>query len=282
MIEGAAAQGQAIWAMTEKAIVPIEQKTVLFYDDEITAVRTEDGRVFVPIRPIVERLGLSWSGQRERVIRDRVLSAEAATVRVTRTEGDRQIARELFCIPLDYLSGFLFGISAERVKPEYQEDVIRYQRECYKVLSEALSEGRLITDLTFDDLLQTADPHAVQAYQIAQAVLRLARNQIMLEARLTGRLDQHESRLVTLETTLASPGRLVTQDQASQISQAVKAVALALGKASGRNEFGAIYGELYRKFGITSYKMLPARRFEEALKFLTDWHESLTGAGNPF
>ena len=80
--------------MTESALVPVEQKTILFYEDEITAVRTGDGRVFVPIRPIVERLGLSWSGQRERINRDRVLSEEVATVRVTRTEGDRQIARE--------------------------------------------------------------------------------------------------------------------------------------------------------------------------------------------
>ena len=124
--------------MTESALVPVEQKTILFYEDEITAVRTGDGRVFVPIRPIVERLGLSWSGQRERINRDRVLSEEVATVRVTRTEGDRQIARELSCIPLDYLSGFLFGISADRVKLEFQEDVIRYQRECYKVLSLSL------------------------------------------------------------------------------------------------------------------------------------------------
>jgi len=53
----------------------------------------------------------------------------------------------------------------------------------------------------------------------------------------------------------------VTEDQASQISQAVKAVALALGKASGCNEFGDAYGELYRKFGVASYKMLPARQF---------------------
>ena len=122
--------------MTESAIVPIEQKTILFYDDEITAVRTEEGHVYVPVRPIVERLGLSWSGQRERLVRDAGLSKEAATVRVTRTEGDRQIGRELLCIPLDYLSGFLFGINADRVKPQYREDVIRYQRECYKVLSE--------------------------------------------------------------------------------------------------------------------------------------------------
>jgi len=186
------------------------------------------------------------------------------------------------CIPLDYLSGFLFGINADRVNPEYREDVIRYQRECYKVLSEALTEGRLITDITFDDLLQTADPGAVQAYQIAQAVVRLARNQILLESRLSGRIDDHEGRLITLESQLGDTGRNVTPDQASQLSQAVKAVAIELGKKSGRNEFGAIYGELYRKFGITSYKMLPARRFDEAMKFLTDWHETITGAAGPF
>ncbi len=154
--------------------------------------------------------------------------------------------------------------------------------ECYKVLSEALTEGRLITDITFDDLLQTADPGAVQAYQIAQAVVRLARNQILLESRLSGRIDDHEGRLITLESQLGDTGRNVTPDQASQLSQAVKAVAIELGKKSGRNEFGAIYGELYRKFGITSYKMLPARRFDEAMKFLTDWHETITGAAGPF
>ena len=101
--------------MTERAIVPVEQKTIRFYEDEITAVRIANGSAFVPIRPIVERLGLSWSGQRERVNRDAVLSELAATVRVTRTEGNRQITRELLCIPLDYLSGFLFGINADRV-----------------------------------------------------------------------------------------------------------------------------------------------------------------------
>ena len=55
-----------------------------------------------------------------------------------------------------------------------------------------------------------------------------------------------------------------------------------LGKKSGRNEFGALYGERYRKFGITSYKMLPARRFEEAMTFLTTGTKSVTGNGGPF
>ncbi|HEY1408381.1 MAG TPA: ORF6C domain-containing protein, partial [Promineifilum sp.] len=100
-----------------------------------------------------------------------------------------------------------------------------------------------------------------------------ARNQLLMRAQLT----DHENRLETIEAQLGDTGRNVTPDQASQLSQAVKAVALAQGKKTGRNEFGAVYGELYRKFGITSYKMLPARRFEEAMKFLTAWHESLSG-----
>jgi hypothetical protein len=50
-----------------------------------------------------------------------------------------------------------------------------------------------------------------------------------------------------------------------------------LRRYTGSNQFGAVYGELYRKFGITSYKLLPAHRFEEAMKFLTEWYTTLTG-----
>ena len=127
--------------MTESTIVPVEQKTILFYEDELTAVRTPDGRIFVPVRPIVERLGLNWSGQLARLRRDPVLQEEQ---RVCVIHTHRRGPQEAVCIPLDYLSGFLFGISADRVKPEYREDVLRYQRECYRVLSEALVELSLI------------------------------------------------------------------------------------------------------------------------------------------
>lgn len=49
-----------------------------------------------------------------------------------------------------------------------------------------------------------------------------------------------------------------------------------LSKQIGRNEYGGVYGEFYRKFGITRYKLLPANRFQEAMAFLNDWHEILT------
>jgi len=100
----------------ESALVPVEQKVVLFYEDEITAVQMEDGTVYVPVRPLVERLGLSWGGQYERINRDVVLSEVASSVRVTRTEEERQFTRDLLCLPLGYLNGWLFGVNAARVK----------------------------------------------------------------------------------------------------------------------------------------------------------------------
>ena len=267
----------------EKALVPVEQKLVSFYEDTILAIvvkRNHRQQVYVPLRPICDLLGLNWSAQTRRLHRDPVLSEETQGVAITATPGGKQ---EMLCLPLDYLNGWLFGINADRVKSELRNRVIRYQRECYRVLSEAFQEGRLTTDPTFDELLQT-DSGAVQAYKMALAVVKLARNQVMLE----GRLDNQEEaltavteRLDQIEANLGQSERYVTQEQASQISQAVKAVAIAQGKKSKRNEFGACYGELYRKYGITSYKMLPANKFEDAMKFLTDWHQTLEG-DSPF
>jgi hypothetical protein len=253
----------------EKSLAPVEQKEVLFYDDSIVAVRVEDGAIYVPLRPLCELLGVVWAAQLRRINRDPILSETAKGVTVTVTPGG---AQEMICLPLDYLNGWLFGINATRVKEEIRDRVLRYQRECYKVLSDAFQEGRLTTDPEFDALLDR-NSDAVQAYRMAQAVVRLARHQILLEARV----DNVESRLENLESSLTATGRHISPEQASRISQAVKAIAMELSKRSGRNEYGGVYGELYRKFEITSYKELPASRYEGAMAFLTDWHQHLVG-----
>ena len=157
------------------ALQPAEQKTVLFYDDEITAVRLEDGRVYIPIRPICDTLGLAWSSQLQRIRRDPVLDEEMLSVFVTNTESQRG-GRDVQCLPLDMLHGFLFGINSTRVREDMQERVRRYQRECYRVLSEAFQDGRLTTDTDIDiEALLQQDSPAAQAYQMAMAVVRMAR-----------------------------------------------------------------------------------------------------------
>ncbi|MCO5186060.1 MAG: hypothetical protein M9928_09375 [Anaerolineae bacterium] len=261
--------------MTQQMQV-VEQKTIVFYDDELIAVKLEDGRTVVPVKPICDALGVNWDGQRQRITRDDVLSAESVTCTViTTAQGSAPQGRAMLCLPDKYISGFLFGISARRVKPELKETLIRYQRECYDVLSQAFFSGRL----TSHTAIMSADSPAAQAYKIAMAVAEIARHQWVMEQRI----DSAETRIADLETVveqlgtqLAAPSRVVSDEQASQISQAVRAVGMVLSKRSGRNEYGGVYGELYRREGVTSYKLLPAKQFAPVMEWLSTWYQELT------
>jgi hypothetical protein len=249
----------------------IEQKQVAFYGDELTAIKTNDGQVYVSVRHMCDALGLSVQAQTRRIHRQEVLADGFMVAKMATIKGEREAS----WLRADMIPLWLTGVSVKSVKEEITK-LKRFQKEAARVLWEAFQEGRLTTEPEFDELLQV-DSDAVQAYQIALAVVKLARQQILMEARLTGRLDDHEYRLEQIELTLGDPGRFVTPSQAMQVSQAVKAVALEIGKKSGRNEHGSVYGQLYRQFEVTSYKQLPAERFQEAMDWLTDWYKRQTG-----
>ncbi|HRQ42414.1 MAG TPA: phage antirepressor N-terminal domain-containing protein [Chloroflexota bacterium] len=272
--------------MTNKALVPVIQREVIFYEDVITAVQVNVGgqeQIYVPIRPICNYLGLDWSAQYRRVNRDPVLSEVIQGVAVTTmpsSDGRGGGVQEMSCLPLKFLPGWLFGVSANRIKEDLREKIIRYQRESYDVLWEAFQEGRLTADPIFDDLLASDTP-AAQAYKIATAIMKMARQQLLLEAQLEAhavQLVDHEQRLEEIEATLGDPGRFITPDQAMQISQAIKTIATEIQKRTKQNEYGKIYGQMYREFGITSYKLLPANKFDRAMAWLTDMYRQITGA----
>ena len=271
----------------------VEQREVPFYDDRITAVLTTDGTVYVPIRPICDLLGIAWTAQRLRINRDPILAEFLTPVIVTITghaHGKTQDVTTL-CLPLDYLNGWLFGINANRVKSTVRESLLRYQRECYRVLADAFTRNQIThqTDESFEALLASDDPTAV-AYRHAMAIANIAREQLMLKAQFDSRmrsaedtLVDHDNRLDLIEAELGNPDRFITVSQAEQLSQAVRAVGLVFSQMSGRNEYGGVYGELHRRFSINSYKRLPAAKFEDAMSWLRQWHEELTdGDDAPF
>jgi hypothetical protein len=274
--------------MADKALMSVVQREVVFYEDVITAVQVEinnQPRILIPLRPICDHLELNWSGQLQRIRRDPILSSELASVYVTHREPGRsdemtetEATREMICLPLDYLNGWLFGVNPNRVKESIRDRLLRYQRDCFRVLFEAFQDGQLTGDHDFKQLVESDTP-AAQAYKMAVAVMKIARQQLVLESRLdehTVQLGKHEQRLEEIEASLGDPNRYITPDQAMQLSQAVKAVALAIGKKTKRNEHGGVYGELYRRYRIPGYKVLPAYRFEDAMNWLTEWYRSVT------
>lgn len=252
----------------DKALIPTEQRAVDFYGDELIAVLI-NREPYVPVRPICDYLGVSWAGQRERMLRDAVLSEVVSTVRVTRTEGEREVSRELLCLPLKYLNGWLFGINANRVKPELKEKLTQYQRECYDILAQA-----------FQPPIPTPSSSSLTAIrEMALAIAQMAEQQMIHEQRLSiaeARLDKAAQvvgdigkRLRSVESRIRLDN-YITDEQAAEISLQVKALANLL-----EGHYQTVFSELYRRFGVASYKLLRIEQYLAVLEFLDEWRKTV-------
>lgn len=264
-------------ADSNRSLQVIEQKIVAFYEDELVAVRASDGHIYVSLRHLCNALGVDTQAQTRRVQRQTVLERGFSQMPiVTPNRGEQQA----YVLRVDLVPLFLAGISTKAVSGDVRPKLEQFQEEAAKVLWEAFQSGRLTSSFAMDDLLKTDSP-AAQAYKMAEAIMKMAQQQLLLEAQIETHatlLVDHEQRLEEIEATLGDPGRFITPDQAMQISQAVKVIAAEIQKRTKQNEYGKIYGQLYRQFGITSYKLLPANKFEQAMEWLTGMYRQITGA----
>lgn len=106
--------------------------TVPFHGQELALLFDADQQPLVAMKPICENIGLDWRAQYNRLQRDEVLNS--VVVMMTTTAQDGKTYR-FTCLPLEYLNGWLFGIDVKRVKPEIRPQLIRYKKDCYRVLA---------------------------------------------------------------------------------------------------------------------------------------------------
>lgn len=59
--------------------------------------------------------------------------------------------REMICLPIEYLNGWLFGIDINRCKPEIRDTLIKYKKECYQALHDYWFNGKAERKTTVDD-----------------------------------------------------------------------------------------------------------------------------------
>lgn len=98
---------------------------------QITAVTNEDHEVFIPIKPICDALGIDDKTQREKIQDDEILCSVGGLRPATGADGKTY---EMYCLPLQYVFGWLFTINPKNVAPDARESVSRYRRQCYDVL----------------------------------------------------------------------------------------------------------------------------------------------------
>lgn len=114
----------------------LTQITVPFYGSELLIVE-HDGQPYIPMRPIVENMGLDWATQ------FRKLNQKFKTCIVKMTTqlfGDTQ-TREVILMALKKLPAWLYSIEPNKVNPEIRDTVIKYQEECDDVLWDYWTKG---------------------------------------------------------------------------------------------------------------------------------------------
>lgn len=108
-----------------------KQKVTIINGVEIFAEITENGQVYIPVKPICQVIGVDSEAQRQRILRHYILDSVAFTLKATGADGK---SYEMLCLPLDYIYGWIFTIDANLVAEANREKVANYQRECYDIL----------------------------------------------------------------------------------------------------------------------------------------------------
>ena len=99
--------------------------------DIVTVER--DGEIFVPIKPICEAIGIDVDAQRNKLNSDQFFNSTTAIIAAVAAD---EKEREMYCIRLRDVYGWLATINPGKVAPEAREAVAVYRRECYDVLYE--------------------------------------------------------------------------------------------------------------------------------------------------
>lgn len=102
------------------------------FHGQTVPVFTQNQIQYAAMRPICENIGLSWDSQFKKIQRNEILNSTVVMMTTVAPDGKN---REMLCLPIEYLNGWLFGIDVNRVKPEIRDNLLRYQRECFKVLN---------------------------------------------------------------------------------------------------------------------------------------------------
>ena len=94
-------------------------------------VVADDREQLVAVKPVCEILGVNYTTQVEKLKEHPIFSS---TIPLRGTVGADGKTREMLCIPLRLVPGWLFSINPDNVKEEVRENLIQFQLKCNDVL----------------------------------------------------------------------------------------------------------------------------------------------------
>lgn len=142
------------------------QQIVMPFDGQvIEVIRDECGKPWVSVRSVCQAIGIDVETQRRKLISDTRFRCGHMTAP---SIGGMQ---ETFCIPLEQLNGWLFGINPNKVPEHVRPALVAYQQECFSVLYKHFMPRGEIDLQPFMDRFDRLDKKLDQLAGIADTVL---------------------------------------------------------------------------------------------------------------
>ncbi|AKD37399.1 hypothetical protein I926_00345 [Pasteurella multocida subsp. multocida OH4807] len=114
----------------------ISTQTISFYGSQLITLKVDDV-IYTAVKPIVEALGLSWSSQ-HRKLENSKGKFNCGHITTVAQDGKN---REMLCMPIKKLNGWLFSINPNKVRSDLKERLENYQEECFLVLWDYWTTG---------------------------------------------------------------------------------------------------------------------------------------------
>ena len=114
----------------------MEALTAEFLGKEITLV-DNNGVAYVAMREIVEGIGLSWGTQSIK-LNENSKKFNCFHIETVGADGKN---RQMLCMPIKKLNGWLFSINPNKVRADLKQRLEEYQEECFLALWDYWTEG---------------------------------------------------------------------------------------------------------------------------------------------
>jgi len=284
-----------------------QRRVTLLAEDEIVAVRTPDGAIYLPVKPLCLNLGINDRGQIQRIRRDKAMAEGLRQLRVETPARGLQLTQ---CLLLDFVPYWLSTVDIERVRPDAQERLFAYKTWVIRKVFEAFQQE---TGIGWDVEVAAAVPDEVLSLahirDMGLAIAAFAEQQIAFAAQqqaqgrridvldeghgqLSARLDRAAGvvgglvrSVKALEQRLA-PGNVLSEEQAAEVSDRVKTVAEALtardvaAGAAPRDWYGSLYRTLYKRYNVAGYRRIRQEQYADVFSWLDDFHRAATFANS--
>jgi len=158
--------------------------------NNVDLLSTSDEQL-IAIKPICQAIGIDYSRQLKKIKEDKILSS---TMGVAPTVGADGKDREMCCLPVRYVFGWLFTINPANVAPEAQDAVLKYKQICYDALYDYFTgkQKKIIEQHKIEiDLLEKLADYNKQKEQINKNINDVKK-----------RIDQLKNQMLDEEPTL--------------------------------------------------------------------------------